>query len=337
MSVLLVAKNELIRSLKNKKKLLLMIIVPLISIICALGINDFMKPSLNIGVIDNSNTAENFKEKVESVGGIKVNIANKDTINTDMILAKYAVVIEFDNKGNYEVKCLDSSMKSIIEGSVKEVLVDGSGLRLNGIIKDIKKNSIDYAERGAAFIFLTLMISSIIVACNMLKDNKAGLIKRYTISPNKIESYVLGNYIYNLFSASFQVIVSILIIYILNINIGISLMNFIIIGILISVITTSIATLIAVLSSSELQASLLASSIALITSLLGGAFLPLDKMPDAIKFISNLSITKWIMEISKSIEGGMGYNNNFTIIILLVFISIIMIIIAIKISRERFA
>lgn len=54
MGIGIVIKNEFIRSLRYKKKLLLGLLIPVISIIAAISINSFMKPTINIGVINNS-------------------------------------------------------------------------------------------------------------------------------------------------------------------------------------------------------------------------------------------------------------------------------------------
>ncbi|MGX4599992.1 ABC transporter permease [Faecalimicrobium sp. JNUCC 81] len=333
---LLVAKNEFLRSLKNKKKLILMILLPLISIVLAIGVNSLMKPSINIGIIENSNKSNYFEESIKDIDRIKVSTANKKTINTDMILAKYLGVVEFKENNKFEVYCLDKNMKVSIEKVVDEVINIGNTNKIKDLLNILEKGNLSEAQRGSGFIFLTLMITCITTATILIKDKEDGILNRYSTSPNKLSSYILGNYIYNLLNTIMQVLISTLLLYLLKLNIGIGTGEFIIIGIVISIVTSSIATLITVLSKSELQASLLASSIALIMSLFGGAFLPIDKMTEALKFISNLSITKWIIELTSSIEKGIYYENNLIIISCITLLSVGIISVSINIGKRKY-
>lgn len=332
---LLVAKNEFLRSLKNKKKLVLMLLLPLISIVLAICVNSLMKPSINIGIIDSSNTANYFKEKIKDIDRIKFSVANKKTINTDMILAKHLGIVEFKENNNFEVYCLDENMKVNIEKAVSDIIKNGDTNKIKSILNILEEGSLSQSQRGSGFILLTLMITCITTATILIKDKEEGILNRYSTSPNKLSSYILGNYIYNLLNTIIQVIISTFLLYSLKINIGIGIGEFIIIGIVISIITSSIATLITALSKSELQASLLASSIALIMSLFGGAFLPIDKMPEALKFISNLSITKWIIQLTSSIEKGIYYENNLIIISCITLLSLGIISVSINIGKKN--
>lgn len=336
MITLLVAKNEFLRSLKNKKKLILMILLPLISIVLAIGVNSLMKPSINIGIIENANKSNYFEERIKDIDRIKVSIANKSTIKTDMILAKYLGVVEFKENNKFEVYCLDKNMKVSIEKAVDEVINIGNTNKIKDLLNILEKGNLSEAQRGSGFIFLTLMITCITTATILIKDKEDGILNRYSASPNKLSSYILGNYIYNLLNTIIQVLISTLLLDLLKINIGIGIGAFIIMGIVISIVTSSIATLITVLSKSELQASLLASSIALIMSLFGGAFLPIDKMPEVLKFISNLSITKWIIQLTSSIEKGIYYENNLIIISCITLLSLGIISVSINIGKRKY-
>lgn len=172
-----------------------------------------------------------------------------------------------------------------------------------------------------------LMISCVIVSCTMLKDKEDGVLVRYTLSGNSIGNYIFGNFIYNFLVTSIQVVASILVLSLVGINFGIAVGNFILITIIIALITSSSTTLITLICKSELQGNILASAMALITSLLGGAFLPIDKMPDLLKVISNISVTKWIIELA----GDM----NFTILIGIILFAIMLIITSLRIGRKK--
>lgn len=335
MITLLVAKNEYLRSLKSKKKLCLMFLLPLIAIVLAVGTNNLMKPSINIGIIENEHSHKGFKEKINNINRVKASFANKETINTDMILAKYLGVIEFKEDNKYKVHCLDKSAKVNIESAISEIIINGKTEKMENIISTLEKGSLSAAERSSGFILITLIMTCTISASAMLKDKENRILTRYAVSPNKLYSYVLGSYIYNIINTVFQVIISALLIYLLKIDIGVSVNQFIIIGAIISTVSSSIAALVTLLSKSELQASLLGSSMALLMALLGGAFLPVEKMPDLLKFISNISVTKWIIEITSFMENGVVSFYSLTLIMFVLSISIGMLIISLILGEKR--
>lgn len=332
---LLVAKNEFIRSLKNKKKLVLTFLLPLLSIIVAIGINNMMKPSINIGVIENQYVNKEAKVKMNGVGRVNLSRANKNTINTDMILAKYLGVVEFKKGNDFKVYCLDTNIKIEIEKAVSEVINSGNVDKTKGLSDILDEGSLSASQRGSGFIFITLIITCTMSASIMLKDKEDRILLRYLTTPNKLSGYILGNYIYNLINTIIQILVSSVFIYILKIDMGITISQFIVLGIVTAIIASSISILFTVISNSELQASLLASSIALVMALFGGAFLPLEKMPNILKLISNISPIKWIIGLTSSMEKGIVYGNNLAVIILIIILSSVIVFISSKVGEKK--
>ncbi|CEJ73725.1 integral membrane protein [[Clostridium] sordellii] len=332
---LLVAKNEFIRSLKNKKKLVLTFLLPLLSIIVAIGINNMMKPSINIGVIENQYVNKEAKLKMNVVDRVNLSRANKNTINTDMILAKYLGVVEFKKGNDFKVYCLDTNMKIEIEKAVSEVINSGNVDKTKGLLNILDEGSLSASQRGSGFIFITLIITCTMSASIMLKDKEDKILLRYLTTPNKLSGYILGNYIYNLINTIIQILVSSVFIYILKIDMGITISQFIVLGIVTAIIASSVSILFTVISNSELQASLLASSIALVMALFGGAFLPIEKMPNILKLISNISPIKWIIGLTSSMEKGIVYGNNLAVIILIIILSSVIVFISSKVGEKK--
>ena len=332
---LLVAKNEFIRSLKNKKKLVLTFLLPLLSIIVAIGINNMMKPSINIGVIENQYVNKETKVKMNGVDRVNLSRANKNTINTDMILAKYLGVVEFKKGNDFKVYCLDTNMKIEIEKAVSEVINSGNVDKTKGLLNILDEGSLSASQRGSGFIFITLIITCTMSASIMLKDKEDRILLRYLTTPNKLSGYILGNYIYNLINTIIQILVSSVFIYILKIDMGITISQFIVLGIITAIIASSISILFTVISNSELQASLLASSITLGMALFGVVFLPIEKMPNILKLISNISPIKWIIGLTSSMEKGIVYGNNLAVIILIIILSSVIVFISSKVGEKK--
>ena len=339
MGILLIVRNEFIRSLKYKKKLVLTLLIPVIAVIAAMSINIIMKPSINIGVIDegSGNVYEKFKEKSEPIKGLTIQYANKESINTDMILAKYAAVIQFNKDESFSVISLDSNFKENIEQIMKSYFANGE---LQGFEDDLSKmqsESMTVAQRGGGFVLLTLIITCTLAACNLIKDQEDGTLKRFSISPYKPMVYILGTFLYNLLNTIVQIIVSVIILTVLPIDIGISGLQLLVIGLTIAIIASSLSCLIVNLCKTELQASIIASVVSLIMSLLGGTFLPLAKMPTILKYVSNVTITKWLVMFIEKIQHGVVNIAVFTPIGAILGLSILMIIVSCKLGERKFA
>ena len=415
MSIYLIIKNEVKRCMKNKKKLIMTLIVPAIAVVLAICINSIMKPSLSLGIIDkdNSEIGANFEEKVGTIDGIKISQAKEDTINTDLIMAKYVATIEFNKNNQIRLHCLDNELKDTIqervdnfiitkevtgledilikmqkesmtaterssgfilltlivtcvftacniikdkeEGTLKRYVLTPNApmsyilgnfifnfiitkevIGLEGMLIKMEKESMTVAQRSVGFILLTLIVTCVFTSCNLIKDKEEGTLKRYVLTPNAPSAYILGNFIFNFLMTLLQIIISTLIIGILKLDIHINLWQFLLIEIIIAFIASSISTLMVSLVDTELKASLIASSFGLIISLLGGSFLPLEKMPDGIKLISNISITKWIIVFTKSLESKSYILQDIIPVIIIVLMSATFITTSLVLAKRKF-
>ncbi|MGH4123521.1 MAG: ABC transporter permease [Clostridium sp.] len=338
MSILLILKNEFIRSSKNKKKVIYSLLIPVLAVIVAMVLNGLMKPSISIGYIDNSKIGigSEFKKDANGIKGLKINEATLVSLNTNMILGKYAAIVEFKENSDINVKCLDSYNRTI----VNEIITSyASSKNLSGfqiLLNNMGKEGFTAAQRGCSFILLTLIITCTLSACNIIKDKNEGILKRYKMCCFKPYTYILGMYAYNLLFAGIQVLISTLVLTFIPINLGITSLEFFLIGLIISIISSSFACLFSNLCESELQASIGASSIAMIMSLIGGAFLPLEKMPHGLKIISNGTVTKWIIELTKSIENGYKLINILTPIVVIISLCIVMVCISTMLGKKKF-
>lgn len=235
----------------------------------------------------------------------------------------------------FKVYCLDTNMKIEIEKAVYEVINSGNVDKTKGLLNILDEGSLSASKRGSGFIFITLIITCTMSASIMLKDKEDRILLRYLTTPNKLSGYILGNYIYNLINTIIQILVSSVFIYILKIDMGITISQFIVLGIVTAIIASSISILFTVISNSELQASLLASSIALVMALFGGTFLPIEKMPNILKLISNISPIKWIIGLTSSMEKGIVYGNNLAVIILIIILSSVIVFISSKVGEKK--
>ncbi|MBB6625533.1 ABC transporter permease [Clostridium gasigenes] len=338
MGIWIVVKNEFIRSLKYKKKLMLSIVVPVIAVLAAIIINSLMKPAINIGIIDNGNTYayEKFQKNSKSINGLNINKADNSSINTDMILAKYAVVLEFGENNLIKVNCLDEEFKRNIESIVDRYQQTSELTGFQQILQKMQYESMTVAERSGGFILLTLIITSTLSACNLIRDKSEGTLRRYLVSPNKPSIYILGTFIYNFINTVIQIVISVFVVELLPLDLGISGLQLLCVGLVIALIATSISCFIVNICASELQAGILGSVIALIMALLGGAFLPLNKMPNILVYLSNATVTKWIINFIQELQQGILNMNSMIPLIILCSTSLIIIILSCQIGKRKF-
>jgi ABC-2 type transport system permease protein len=338
MSIYLIVKNEIRRIMKNKKKLLITIFIPVIAVIFAMGVNTIMRPSISLGIIDkgNSEFKTSFISKANDINGVKIRLAKEDTINTDMIMAKYMAIIEFDTNNNIKLYCMDDEIK----GNIEEIMNDFSNTKeltgLQELLTKMENESMTVVERSVGFILLTLIITCVITSCNIIKDKDEGTLRRYALTPNAKIHYILGKYIFNFLLTLIQIIISTLIIGMLKLEINMNLSEFLLIGIIIAFIASSISIFVVSLVDTELKASLIASSFGLVISLLGGSFLPLEKMPYGIKIISNVSITKWMIQFTKALESNFHALQNYVPILVIILMSFMFIIVSIILGEKKF-
>lgn len=337
MGVLLVIKNEFIRSFRYKKKFVLTLIIPILSVILAMGVNSIMKPTINIGIINNESIeiVEKIITDSSNIKGLKVKNASQESINTDLISAKYMAIIKFEDN-DLEVISLDNNIKNQVQEAVDNYLNTASLALFADMLTQMENESLSAGQRGVGFVLLTLIVTSTISTCNILKDKAEGVVKRFKLSKFKPRSYILGVYLFNILLTVSQILISTVIMKLFNISIGISSIQFLFIGILIAIVSSTIASIIVSLTNTELQASLLASAFAMIISLFGGAFIQIEKMPNLIQYLSNLSITKWIGELTLGLEKGiLSFNNIFPLIISCGILSIILLV-SIKIGEKSY-
>lgn len=317
--------NEFIRNLKNKKKFLFNLILPIVAVIFAVTINYIIKPSIKIGVISNSEISRAFIEDCNKIEGVKALYDSNKTYNSDIILGKYDVIIDIKNDNEVKVISRDKKSKQYIKEIMEEYINCGDVNLFKEFLEASSKEQLSLEDRTICFMFIIICVMATLFCNNIVKDSKNGIIKRISISNYSIKKYLLGTFLFYFSYILVQCIVTTFIIKILPININMSFSKLILISLLMSIISSSIGYILVIICNNEIASSMIASSVTVILSLLGGAFLPISKMPDMLVKLSDLSTVKWLMNI-----------NDLRSVIAIIILSIILIIIATIIGNRRF-
>ncbi|MDT8716932.1 ABC transporter permease [Clostridium sp. 19966] len=305
------------RVLSDKKKFLISLLVPVVTIILAMVVNYSSSPSINIGVVKNVNSQASDKlvSLLENTKGVKVKIAEDKFIKTETILGKYDGVIfinrDFDKSAItdigkyfkfYNVK--DSSTNDMLKGLVSSYLVSDKPIDMESTIAKLQGQTLSKAERVISFLATVLLISAVVNAAIMIKDREENTFNRFMYSPNKGFKYILGNVLYNYAFTYMQLLIAIIFTFILGMDFGMSSLTLLAYALLLTLLMTTFGTFIASIFKKELYANMFAGAISLVLSLVGGTFIIYDRMPKGLQALSNITPNRWIIESVKYLEKG---------------------------------
>lgn len=284
------------------------LLLPIIVVVLGILINSIMKPSFTIGVLNsqNNSAAKNAMQALRDTKGVNVAEADPRNIKLDTITGKYSAVVQFN--GNtfkiYSVK--DNNTIIGLQHLIRGYMINSKPIN----IETIENYSMDFAKRTVAFIVLFLMITSTVNASLIIKDKANGTFKRYRYSMQNSGTYIAGNMIYNFAITYFQFFISVSMIAILRINIHIHYSDFLLMGIWVAALATAFGTCIATIFNSEMYANLFSACIALVLSLIGGTFIPFEKMPSALQRASVISPLRWFIDVTSFMEKGANWFSN---------------------------
>jgi len=327
MGIILVVKNNIKRELKNKGKFLVIFFMPTIIIALTVVGNFLMKPSVTIGIVNESKEQENLQliELLKKTENLKVNTANKESIKTDLIMGKYSVTLDLKDD-DIEFYSEDGYRKKEIERLVYLYKENNYNVDLKQFSPELFKESMSMSERVMALVSMCLFITTAMTASILIRDKEEGILTRFRYSPKKVSVYTLGNLIYNFLITLTQLAMAFIISGLLKIDIGMGGKEIILLGFIITFVSTSLGGFIGSAFKTEMQANIMSSVVAVISSLLGGAFIPIDKMPKAMKLISNITPTKWIVSLTSEFENSLFITLNTSLVILLFFGSIFLVL-----------
>jgi len=332
MNWLIVFKNNFKRGLHKKTAFLINLLLPIIVVMLGIIANYANNSVANIGVVY---SGENLKAKtvmqaLNDTVGIEARLANSDMINTDVILGKYTAVVEFMEDSFTLSSVKDQNTLLHLENLIKNYIQNPTAVNADFL----QEHNLSIAQRTTAFILLFLMITATMTASLMIKDKNNRTFKRFLHSPQNAVTYLLGNITYNFVITYFQFFVSVSVMELLGINLGISYLNFLVMGIWIATLATAFGTCMASFFNNEMYSNLLSTCIVLILSLIGGTFIPFHKMPTGLQYISGISPWRWFIRIVMSMEQGNNWFSNRQSLLILTLFIVVFSLIALSKNRK---
>lgn len=334
----LVFKKEWTKNKKHPVQLLLTLLLPIITTCLVILFSSQMKPSIHLGLISesyHSDIIKNLKEQSLSIPRLTLTSVDADSLYSDLMTSKYAAIIKLKADNTFEAFSLDAGLRDRLNALLNHPTNLGELPILSNLLENQSEASLSTASRSMSFIFLVMIITATLLAVSIHREKADGLLTRYGLSPHHALSYVSGFFLYNLGMTLLQTSVIASLIFVFKLPLDISLPSFILIGGLISFSSSTLAFLIVGLTSNELSASTLASSIGLLLSLLGGAFLPLTKMPSGFQFISKFTFTRWLIEATDALTSPPLTTSNYLPIGAMLLLTLIMLFLAFALNVKK--
>lgn len=316
---------------------MLMFLLPILLIVLGSFANQIDAHTTRIGILmeEDKNYYKELSSIYDEADGIQYEIADTDSVHTDLITGQYQFVIDFRNTKkitDFAVISYYNLSKEKTMESLKTSLETKTPFHL----QERQGKGITATARFAAFLLTLLMITATLNSSSLIRDRKEGTMVRYRYSPQKVSSYVSGNLAYNMLLTALQIGISFLFIKLFQLPVSLTVKNILIISSIIVGAATSFGMCITLLSNSDMKANIAASSIAILFSIIGGTFVPYERMPGILKVISMVSPVRWIIEIAKSMEQSIStWKHSIPYIIMLGFILLLYSFSFIQIYRKK--
>ena len=301
-----VMKNNLKRYYRHKTLFVITFLLPLI--LCVLfGLIDFDEVSLRVGVLSVEELTENSEPKegdyrdilyqvLNQSKGITFSKAKEESLNMDLMTGHYQVILDCSGESLSELRVIaykPENYTAFLQKAVTAAVINQEPLTLEGL----KQKGLQKTERSITMLLTLFMVFTILYASLLIRDKQSGTYLRYQYAKNTKAGYIIGH-VASVFIMTFlQVLICMALLSILSDGFYLSMPEFGILAVVLAGLATLVAIVICLISKSEVQAGVLASSVAVLMSLLGGTFVAVDAMPWLLRMISYASPMRWVVEL----------------------------------------
>lgn len=277
MATYLVMKNNLKRIFTTKFTYLIMLFTPVAVSFIGASSGALSNKDIQVGILCEKEEFHSMTDHLGSYEGIQYEWADAKTKHTDMITGKYQYLIDgkIETKKDAKNPMAEISRTSRYQG--KEESKSDTG-----------------TEQKSALLLTAYMMIAALYASRMIRDQNNGMVERYCMAGYaKIKYY--GGYMASTWIVIIgQIFFSIGIMRLFDRGYTISAVQAAGGVVFMATVASAFGVLIAAILKSELHANILASSTIAILSLLGGTFVPVAQMPEALQILSILSPIRWL-------------------------------------------
>ncbi|MGL4740183.1 MAG: ABC transporter permease [Sarcina sp.] len=285
-NIWLIVKGNILRVKKNKLILLMFIII--LPVIVALGVyfgssNEtkgtiaLIKPTVQEEML----FLNIFKENK----GIKIETLQEEIKHTSLITGKYLAAVSFDGEKVNVAKYSNSEIKGVIE-SIFYGKEYKSSMTMTTVV-----------EKIVGFLMMFLFYGALAAATLSLQDRETGVYIRILSGNVSFFEYTIGQILYMLVIVILPAsIISLSMIYLLNIDIKMSYTTFLGIIVLLGALCSSLIIFISSIFKKMNEVQMNAAIIGLITSLFSGCIMNVEGESKIIEGIRNILPQKRLLD-----------------------------------------
>jgi ABC-2 type transport system permease protein len=332
-------KGAVKRIFKNKVKLLVLLIMPIIFILMFAMQSD---TNFSIGIVDKdgSSLSKQLIKDFEEMYRIRLVILDEKDVQDKAVTyqTEYTLIIEsgFEESilsgktpevkefylhekeklfyARAYVENYISNMSLLSSGvnfdklKFEEALEDYNSSRLSFINESSINKELPQSRLAAGFLAQFMLYMSVVTAVLIAEDRSSGVFYRVFYAPVTIKQYLLENLAAFLISAAAQVVIILLLMqYVIGLKLGSSPAAMYALFLAFALVCVSMGMLIVSLVKKPLFAYIIIILITSPIAMLGGSYWPTDMMPEIMQQIAHFLPNSWVMKaVEKILFEGKG-------------------------------
>ncbi len=327
MGTYLVMINKFKRSFHHKILFVMTLLLP-VTLCIAMGLVDFGKTSIRVGILlpeesrtDSANEliasanelidvstdesanagalvdSGSLYEILDQSDGIKYGTAMESSLNTDLMMGKFHVVLDYRDSNSMKEFELLTYQKEEKAARLNMIFQQTIANRVPVQLSGIKAQGLSVTERNLALLLSMFLVLSTVHASMIIRDKQSGTLLRYQFAKKSKIGYVAGYTLQTLLITFVQILLCIVVLMAVQKEFQLSWIGVLSVSVVMSGIVTIFCMIICLGSRSEMQSNITASSLAALLSLLGGTFVAVEAMPGLLRVLSYASPIRWLVEL----------------------------------------
>ncbi|MFB7303056.1 ABC transporter permease [Heyndrickxia sporothermodurans] len=372
--ILWLVQNTLSMTFKQKKNIIMYLLMPLIGIFISLiAYGSDQKMILHVGVVNHDKsqiTADTIKF-LEDLDNVKITKIEESNVQEKITSGSLDTVITFDQ--GYSESVLHGEPNHIqltsikgaeITGFIKSYLyqyidnistfgkvANGNQQTFDSMYKNFQKTNYklitksltdtsknnEMTHQTIGFLIMIMLLSAGNMSEIILSEKENRTYFRLLSTPINARTYILSNMIVNMIVMIVQVLITLTVMTtIFHINLNIPFWEALAVMFLFALIAIGISLLTTSFANNRSAAGALQNLIVMPTVMLSGCFWPVEVMPSSIQKVANFLPQRWTLDTLTKLQDGNTLGSLYlNIMILLAFAAAFFLIAIYKFSRNQ--
>ena len=312
-----IIKKEWLKHLRHPLMLLIYLLLPALTFNLSVYFSH-TSSTHKLGIVNLSSnqsiSSGHFKWVQDShLYSLSLEDASPNTYRADLLLGKYQGILLQRDAHSLEVICLDKDLKETLSSidffhmipSTSTDTVPNLSSNLTRTVPALSLNSSTLninIGKALGYLFLTFLITSTLMMSSLIKEDIDHVIHRTKLSCTSSSTLIIGYLLTYLGMGFIQLIVTVIIARLLSHSITFSIPKLTCLGLITMILAVLLALFIVNLCATDLQASSYVTTLAILLSMLGGLFVPYDKLPYGMQIASYISPISWLQTLCHTLN-----------------------------------